>query len=175
MEILGKQFWKNWRITRPAIRVATRQLPSPKILCIEDVLHPMLVICDSAFSSMKRLKSDARNRMADETWMPACVCQLRKLTLKALGLKMPYGKINFHWITSMRADFCYLCNVHRQCLKAQCGHFLSFFNFSISYFHCYCYLLRHTPWLFRSYNKVFVAIGIFFIRAFGNGIFHTST
>jgi len=22
---------------------------------------------------------------------------------------MPYGEIDFHWITSMRADFCYLC------------------------------------------------------------------
>jgi len=30
---------------------------------------------------------------------------------------MPYGKINFNQITSMRADFCYLCSVHRQCLS----------------------------------------------------------
>jgi len=28
---------------------------------------------------MKRLKNDTRNRMANETCVPHCVCQLRKL------------------------------------------------------------------------------------------------
>jgi len=39
----------------------------------------MFVICESVFSIITRLKSDRRNRMADETYMPACVCRLRKL------------------------------------------------------------------------------------------------
>jgi len=41
----------------------------------------MFVICESAFSIMKRLKSDTRNRKADETYkyMPTSVCRLQKL------------------------------------------------------------------------------------------------
>jgi len=46
-------------------------------------MRSMLVICESAFSIMKRLKSDTQKRMADETWMPACVCRLQKLTPEA--------------------------------------------------------------------------------------------
>jgi len=29
---------------------------------------------------MKQLKSDTRNRIPDETWMPTCICRLRKWT-----------------------------------------------------------------------------------------------
>jgi len=39
----------------------------------------MFVICESGFSIMRRLQSDARNRMADETCMPACDLRLRTL------------------------------------------------------------------------------------------------
>jgi len=32
-------------------------------------------------------------------------------------------------------------------LEARCGHFWQLSNFSVSYFGCFCNLLRHTSWL----------------------------
>ena len=39
----------------------------------------MFVICESASSIMKRLTSDTRNAISDETWMPASVAYLCKV------------------------------------------------------------------------------------------------
>ena len=77
MEIPGTQFWNNWRVTMPATRGENGQLPLLKGLFTGDVLS-MFIICESAFSIMKRLKGDTWNRMADETCMPASVCWLWK-------------------------------------------------------------------------------------------------
>jgi len=41
-------------------------------------MYSAFVIFESAFSIMSRLKTDI-NRMADKTFMPACVCRQRKL------------------------------------------------------------------------------------------------
>jgi len=87
------------RLTTHVATGATRQFPHLKRFCAEDVLAirggatgqlprvtdfalkmcSMFVICESAVSIMKRLKSDTRNRMVDETCMPACSWSLQKL------------------------------------------------------------------------------------------------
>ena len=59
-------------------RGATGQLPRLTD-CHALKIYALFVICESAFSIMKRLKSNTRNRTPDETGMPACVFWLRKL------------------------------------------------------------------------------------------------
>jgi len=49
-------------------------------------------------------------------------------------------------------------------LEARCTHFWRLLNFSVSYFRCFCNLLRHTSWLFLTYGKLFAAIGIFLLE-----------
>jgi len=75
--ILGKQFWNNWRVTNLQPWGPTGQLPAFMKLCTENVL-PMFVRSERAFSIMTCMKSDT-NGMADETSMPPCACWLQKL------------------------------------------------------------------------------------------------
>ena len=48
-------------------------------------------------------------------------------------------------------------------IEARFGHLWPFYKFSVSYFRC-CNFLRHFPWLFLTYGKVFTAVGIFLLK-----------
>jgi len=95
-----------------------------------------------------------------------CFCKVlwSKSQLKNICLVISFSMTTVEMETRRRRKAHPFKIVAHLTLEARCGHFLRLLKFSVSYFRCCCNLLRYTPWLFLTYDKVFATIGIFLLE-----------